>query len=167
MNAEEIVNMHILHLRDVLLSTPDSPLTQGLLNRINGLIDDVDFIHPNVTMRQRRIVRPNAMELNPSLIETEQIQQEQRERACFRCPRKISSKYTEARLNTSSEMDCAICYEVPTLKNVCVTSCGHSFCNSCFDHWEENCIIVRNTTCPSCRAEKPKVTSYQPRKHNV
>jgi hypothetical protein len=141
---------------------------------IANLIEDAPFIHPNVTVRRPRpIVRPNVVELDVDFIETERIMEEVRAERMLRqqirrrCSRKISSKYNEWRLNNSSEMDCAICYEVPTLKNVCTTSCGHSFCSSCFDRWEEQCIQRANATCPSCRTEKPTLTVYAPRRQQI
>lgn len=172
MNATQIASVHIHHLRTLLQSNPGE--TAGLRQMIANLIDDAPFIHPNVTMRRHRpIVRPNVVELDADFIETERIMEEARVERTLRmqisrkCTRKTSSKYTEVRLNNSSEMDCSICYEVPTLKNVYITSCGHSFCSSCFDRWEEQCIQRANATCPSCRAEKPQLTVYKPRKQPV
>lgn len=169
MNATQIASVHIHHLRTLLQSNPGE--TAGLRQMIASLVDDAPFIHPNVTMRRHRpIVRPNVVERDVDFIETERIMEEARRARTVRhanyrrCVRKISSKYTEARLNNSSVMVCAICYEVPTLKNVCMTSCGHSFCSSCFDRWEEQCVLRANTTCPSCRTEKPPLTVYKPRK---
>ena len=169
MNATQIASVHIHHLRTLLQSNPGE--TEGLRRMISNLVDDAPFIYPTVTVRRHRpIVRTAVIEIDDDFFETERIMAEERtERALRmkirrRCARKISSKYTENRLNASSGTDCAICYEVPLLKHISITSCGHSFCSSCFDHWEEQCVQRAKTTCPSCRAEKPQVTVYKPRK---
>lgn len=50
---------------------------------------------------------------------------------------------------TPPEADiCAICLEVPGIKNVAVTECGHKFCTSCLLS-----SLRKKNTCPTCRAE--------------
>lgn len=43
---------------------------------------------------------------------------------------------------------CAVCLELPGVKNVSITSCGHRFCTSCL----LSSLRTKNT-CPTCRAE--------------
>jgi len=173
MNATQIASVHIHHLRSLLQSNPAD--SAALHEMIGNLMADIPYIHPNITMRNQRrpVVRPSVIEIDADFMEMEQIIEHMRIERSFRqeirrkCSRKFSSKYTEARLNASSEMDCAICYEVPTLKQLCMTSCGHSFCTPCFERWEEQCVQRTNATCPACRTEKPKLTVYAPRRQQI
>ena len=52
--------------------------------------------------------------------------------------------------------ECAICYETTDNPSLCLTSCGHLFCNSCLNQWFDK----GSASCPICRE---KITTY---KHN-
>ena len=85
-----------------------------------------------------------------------------------KCARKPCTKYSELKLNEPSQSDCAICRDVPLLKNMYTTDCHHTYCITCFDQWETHCIqtTAKRASCPLCRADAPKLTSYLPRKSN-
>lgn len=63
-------------------------------------------------------------------------------------------------LNKIHDEMCNVCFEENTVKNVCVTNCGHHFCQSCFQHWETS-VAGRIVTCPTCRTSRPEVTLYK------
>ena len=44
------------------------------------------------------------------------------------------------------ELQCAVCHEV--FINATTISCGHTFCKSCIDRWQQ-----QKSNCPVCRTE--------------
>ena len=46
------------------------------------------------------------------------------------------------------EVKCSICYETLTLKNLVMTTCEHTYCNTCFFRW-----LMTNNTCAMCRKD--------------
>lgn len=53
---------------------------------------------------------------------------------------------------------CAVCLEVPGIKNISITACGHTFCTSCLLS-----SLRQKNTCPTCRAElEPERACIQP-----
>lgn len=55
---------------------------------------------------------------------------------------------TVAAVAGCAEDICAVCLELPGVKNVSITDCGHRFCTSCL----LSSLRTKNT-CPTCRAE--------------
>ena len=50
---------------------------------------------------------------------------------------------------SAPEVDiCPVCLNVPGIKNVAITECGHKFCTSCLLS-----SLNKKNTCPICRAE--------------
>lgn len=46
------------------------------------------------------------------------------------------------------ELTCSVCYGELTLKNLVMTSCDHTYCNTCFFRW-----LRTNNTCAMCRKD--------------
>ena len=44
------------------------------------------------------------------------------------------------------ELQCAVCHEV--FINATTISCGHTFCKSCIDRWQQ-----QKSNCPVCRTD--------------
>ncbi len=83
----------------------------------------------------------------------------------LRCQRKTSRLYSANRLTQLAETECAVCFERPTIENSYKTSCGHTFCYTCFDNWERRCLNDRaQVTCPSCREMRPVLTTFAARR---
>ena len=57
--------------------------------------------------------------------------------------------------------DCAICQERPKFKNAVCTECEHYYCKTCWTGWMN--AERSNKTCPTCRKEMPKITTFRAR----
>jgi hypothetical protein len=79
------------------------------------------------------------------------------------CRRNYVAKETDSLNKMHTEM-CNICFEFKPMNNICVTECGHDFCQSCFHTWETS-DRNRAVTCPTCRAVRPQVTIYLPKEY--
>lgn len=59
---------------------------------------------------------------------------------------------------------CSICYEDYTKGNSISTSCGHTFCKTCYEGHENSVDRRKKVCCPLCRQETPLITEYRARK---
>jgi hypothetical protein len=57
--------------------------------------------------------------------------------------------------------DCAICQERPKFKDAVCTECEHYYCKTCWTGWMD--AEGSNKSCPTCRKEMPRTTSYKAR----
>ena len=65
---------------------------------------------------------------------------------------------TEVEIETICE-DCAICFNKPTKLDSITTECGHEFCKGCYIDYIAT--TNRNKSCPLCRKNNPKITTYR------
>jgi hypothetical protein len=76
-------------------------------------------------------------------------------------PREISKVIPKKKLEELCPDECAICQEIPKYKNCLYTECKHFYCKSCWDCWMNT--ETSNKTCPVCRAQMTKTTTYKAR----
>lgn len=89
----------------------------------------------------------------------------QEQRTNVRRPRARSSKAIPQReIDETMPDPCSICHETYKKGDSILTSCGHSFCKTCYDNYER--VVRRSATikCPLCRQENPRITEYRARK---
>ena len=65
------------------------------------------------------------------------------------------------KLEEACPTECAICQETPKYKDAVCTDCTHYYCKSCWSGWMTT--DGSNKSCPTCRKDLPKVTSYKAR----
>ena len=53
-------------------------------------------------------------------------------------------------LNSVHAIECPICMECIDSSDLHVTSCNHTYCNSCAKQWHK---VLKNKPCPFCRAD--------------
>ena len=58
--------------------------------------------------------------------------------------------------------ECAICQETPKFKDAVCTDCEHYYCKTCWTGWMN--ADGSNKSCPTCRKDMPRTTSYRARK---
>ena len=66
-----------------------------------------------------------------------------------------------AKYKLEETIDCAICQETPKVKDCILTECKHYFCKGCWTGWMN--AERSNKSCPTCRKEMPKITSFKAR----
>ena len=68
---------------------------------------------------------------------------------------------TDKSMSALHEETCSVCFETPNTENACVTNCGHHFCKTCFNQWENARFRAGGIiSCPCCRATHPVVVEY-------
>ena len=50
------------------------------------------------------------------------------------------------------KVKCPICMDLVKQSKTTTTKCGHQFCSSCLDKWEE-----QSNSCPMCRAQLQEI----------
>jgi hypothetical protein len=88
----------------------------------------------------------------PETQRASRIQPAQRKR--FAAVKVLSKKDLEE--NCVSE--CSICNDRPKYKNAILTECKHYYCRDCWNEW-----MHYSTTCPTCRMNVPRTTSFKGR----
>ena len=59
----------------------------------------------------------------------------------------LTNQYKEMYKDLKKMIECPVCYETLTEKNMSVPSCGHIICNNC----KKNIIDKHNSKCPICK----------------
>lgn len=65
------------------------------------------------------------------------------------------------KLDEPCPTECAICQETPKYKDAVCTDCIHYYCKTCWSGWMTT--TGSNKSCPTCRKDLPRVTSYKAR----
>ncbi len=76
-------------------------------------------------------------------------------------PLEKSKVVAKKKLEEPCPTECAICQEIPKLKDAVCTDCSHYYCKSCWAGWMNT--LGSNRSCPTCRKDMPKTTSYRAR----
>lgn len=68
---------------------------------------------------------------------------------------------SKKKLEESCPEECSICRDTPKNKDSICTECNHYFCKPCWSSWMN--AERSNKSCPNCRKDMPKITSYRAR----
>jgi len=146
-------------LRDGNLSAEDQFYSYNrMLNELRNMRNAVSIAYTEYVNNddslyiQTRIVSRVRQEPQP--------QQQQPTRRRARKSKAISQMEMDAQLPEP----CSICYESYTKGNSIATSCGHTFCKTCYEGHENSANRRRKVCCPLCREESPAVTEFRARK---
>ena len=109
---------------------------------------------------------PHPVEPVPEVIIIDPAPQVNRQVTQKRKPARKSVALKKMELVKTVDDPCCICMEKYTRVNSVTTSCGHSFCKSCYDRVEQTGLAshTRKVCCPICREGNPKITEYRARK---
>lgn len=67
-------------------------------------------------------------------------------------------------------MQCPVCYEEITLKNIVNTKCNHSYCSDCFWKWantKNNCPVCREPILKECHDYNKLVMTHDELRNNI
>jgi len=120
-------------------------------NRIRDEQRQRNFIE-NVTRLQQRMTAPPPLDViqpTPAVIQP----------STRNNPLEKTKVVAKAKLEET--IDCAICQETPKVKDCILTECNHYFCKGCWNGWMN--AERSNKTCPTCRKEMPRITSFKAR----
>ena len=124
------------------------PRSEGIIREDLRLISLADTI---ITARHER----RRIDMNHELARREELREE---RKLFKIrPKPTVIILTKTTIEVLCE-DCAICLNKPTKANSITTECGHEFCKGCYKNY---LALDRNKSCPMCRKNNPKITSYR------
>jgi len=68
---------------------------------------------------------------------------------------------SKKKLEETCPEECSICRDTPKNKDSICTECNHYFCKPCWSSWINS--ERSNKSCPNCRKDMPKITSYRGR----
>jgi hypothetical protein len=76
-------------------------------------------------------------------------------------PNEITKVISKKKLEETCPEECSICRDTPKNKDSICTECNHYFCKPCWSSWIN--AERSNKSCPNCRKDMPKITSFRAR----
>ena len=118
--------------------------------QINVLLETLDYIVDY--NRNNRIGTPPIYPIRTYVKIKRQKRQE---------PNEITKVISKKKLEETCPEECSICRDTPKNKDSICTECNHYFCKPCWSSWIN--AERSNKSCPNCRKDMPKITSYRAR----
>lgn len=127
-----------------------------------------EFLFDQLVVNARRMVSGNLVMSRHQIPIQPQTQtstlvrtQPPRSNQIIRNPLEKTVVIAKKKLETACPEACAICQETPKYKDAVCTECKHYYCKSCWESWMNT--PRSNRSCPTCRKDMPRTTSYKPR----
>lgn len=133
--------------------------TMVIVNRENAMDQRMQqaIASRNVTVR-----RPRQGPYTQGTAFATQLSVQQGQRAATRYnPLEKTKVIAKKKLEEACPTECAICQETPKYKDAVCTDCTHYYCKTCWSGWMTT--TGSNKSCPTCRKDLPRVTSYKAR----
>ncbi len=100
----------------------------------------------------------NMVNINRQLATAPQVQPAPRIQPSHRKKVAAVKVLSKKGLEESCLSECSICNDRPKYKNALLTECKHYYCRDCWNEW-----MHYSTTCPTCRMNTPRTTSFKGR----
>lgn len=128
------------------------------VNRENAMVQRMQAA---IAMRNVTVRRPRQGPYTQGTAFAAPLSQRESEPAIRYNPLEKTKVIAKKKLEEACPTECAICQETPKYKDAVCTDCTHYYCKTCWSGWMTT--DGSNKSCPTCRKDLPKVTSYKAR----
>jgi hypothetical protein len=146
---------------------PAPELTQTLSTSPPDVLLNDDFLPFNTMDNEEDIFGDDDIQVNEIMARTNS--DETRSRVFPRMKKPISKTVKKTEFDSMMDDSCGICLDTRTRGETITTSCGHNYCNTCFDalvQSRKQQILRKDKVvhCPHCRSVNPQITVFKMRK---